>query len=44
MRKLEGKVVGQGIKIGIVAARFNEFIVYNVNQARLRYVLKIQFD
>lgn len=23
---------------------FNEFIVYNVNQARLRYVLKIQFD
>ena len=27
MRKLEGKVVGQGIKIGIVAARFNEFIV-----------------
>ena len=27
MRKLEGKVVGQGIKVGIVAARFNEFIV-----------------
>ena len=27
MRNLEGKVVGQGIKIGIVAARFNEFIV-----------------
>ena len=23
---------------------YNEFIVYNVNQARLRYVLKIQFD
>jgi 6,7-dimethyl-8-ribityllumazine synthase len=27
MRKLEGNVVGQGMKIGIVAARFNEFIV-----------------
>ena len=27
MRKLDGKVVGQGIKVGIVAARFNEFIV-----------------
>ena len=24
---LEGKVIGQGLKIGIVAARFNEFIV-----------------
>ena len=24
---LEGKVIGQGMKIGIVAARFNEFIV-----------------
>ena len=23
---------------------YNEFIVYNVNQARLRYVLKIHFD
>ena len=30
MRKLEGKVVGQGIKVGIVAARFNEFIVSNL--------------
>ena len=27
MKKLEGKVVGQGIKVGVVAARFNEFIV-----------------
>ena len=27
MRTLEGKVVAEGIKIGIVAARFNEFIV-----------------
>ncbi len=27
MRKLEGNVVGSGIKVGIVAARFNEFIV-----------------
>ena len=27
MRKLEGKVVGRQMKMGIVAARFNEFIV-----------------
>ncbi|MCR5149517.1 MAG: 6,7-dimethyl-8-ribityllumazine synthase [Eubacterium sp.] len=27
MNKLEGKVVSDGIKVGIVAARFNEFIV-----------------
>ena len=27
MKKLEGKVVGEGIKVGIVASRFNEFIV-----------------
>ena len=27
MRVLEGNVVAEGIKIGIVAARFNEFIV-----------------
>ena len=27
MKILEGKVVAEGIKIGIVAARFNEFIV-----------------
>ena len=26
MRVLEGKVVAQGIRVGIVAARFNEFI------------------
>lgn len=27
MKKLEGNVIGKGMKIGIVAARFNEFIV-----------------
>lgn len=27
MRVLEGNVVGNGMKVGIVAARFNEFIV-----------------
>ncbi len=27
MRVLEGKVIAEGMKIGIVAARFNEFIV-----------------
>ena len=27
MNKIEGKIVAEGIKIGIVAARFNEFIV-----------------
>ena len=27
MRKLEGKVVSKGVKVGIVAARFNEIIV-----------------
>ncbi len=27
MRVLEGKVVAEGMKVGIVAARFNEFIV-----------------
>ena len=27
MKVLEGKLVAEGIKIGIVAARFNEFIV-----------------
>ena len=27
MKKFEGHVVGNGMKIGIVAARFNEFIV-----------------
>ena len=26
MKKLEGKMISNGIKIGIVAARFNEFI------------------
>ena len=30
MRTLEGKVVAKEIKVGIVAARFNEFIVYKL--------------
>lgn len=30
MRKLEGNVVASGIKVGIVAARFNEFIVTKI--------------
>ena len=30
MRVLEGNVVGTGMKIGIVAARFNEFIVWKL--------------
>lgn len=30
MKVLEGNVVAQGIKVGIVAARFNEFIVSNL--------------
>ena len=27
MKTVEGKVVAEGLKIGIVGARFNEFIV-----------------
>ena len=27
MKLLEGNVIGTGLKVGIVAARFNEFIV-----------------
>ena len=30
MRVLEGKLVASGLKVGIVAARFNEFIVSNL--------------
>ena len=30
MKVLEGKLVAEGIKVGIVAARFNEFIVYKL--------------
>ena len=30
MRVLEGKLVASGLKVGIVAARFNEFIVYKL--------------
>ena len=32
MRVLEGKLVDSGIKVGIVAARFNEFIVSSLLQ------------
>ena len=28
MKTLEGKLVSDGMKVGIVAARFNEFITY----------------
>ena len=31
MRTLEGKVVAREIKVGIVAARFNEFIVSKIS-------------
>ena len=27
MNVIEGKVIGNGLKVGIVASRFNEFIV-----------------
>ena len=41
MKKLEGNVVGQGIKVGIVASRFNEFIVSKLvggaNDALIRH-------
>lgn len=30
MRVLEGKLVASGLKVGIVAARFNEFIVFKL--------------
>ena len=30
MRVLEGNVVAKGIRVGIVAARFNEFILSNI--------------
>ena len=30
MKVLEGKLVAEGAKIGIVAERFNEFIVYKL--------------
>lgn len=33
MNVFEGKVVSEGMKVGIVAARFNEFIVANWWQA-----------
>lgn len=44
MRVLEGNVVAEGIKIGIVAARFNEFIVSKLvggaQDACVRYGVK----
>ena len=33
MNVFEGKVVSEGMKVGIVAARFNEFIVSKLVQA-----------
>ena len=30
MKTFEGKLVSEGIKVGIVAARFNDFIVSNL--------------
>ena len=38
MRVLEGNVVAEGIKIGIVAARFNEFIVSKLVGGHYDYV------
>lgn len=44
MKKLEGKIVANGAKIGIVAARFNEFIVSKLvggaEDALLRHEVK----
>ena len=34
MKKLEGKLVADGAKIGIVAARFNEFIVSKLRSTK----------
>lgn len=28
MKTIEGKLIAQGVKVGIVAARFNEFITF----------------
>ena len=46
MRVLEGKLVASGLKVGIVAARFNEFIVSKLvsgaEDALLRHSVKIQ--
>ena len=30
MKTIEGKLIAQGVKVGIVAARFNEFITYKL--------------
>ena len=35
MKKFEGKLVSKGAKIGIVAARFNEFITAKLLSGRL---------
>ena len=34
MNVFEGKVVSEGMKVGIVAARFNEFIVQQIGGRR----------
>ena len=38
MKVLEGKLVAEGIKVGIVAARFNEFIVSKLVSGALEVV------
>ena len=34
MKTFEGKLVSQNIKVGIVAARFNEFIILSIVSAQ----------
>ena len=41
MRVLEGKLVDSGIKVGIVAARFNEFIVSKLVAGAQRKILTL---
>lgn len=40
MRVLEGKLVASGLKVGIVAARFNEFIVSKLVSGCFRRIEK----
>ena len=48
MRVLEGKLVDSGIKVGIVAARFNEFIVSKLvagaKDGLVRHLQESRFD
>lgn len=41
--------IGPGVKTGITnpkgyTLQYNEYIVYDVSQVRLRYLLKVDFD